>query len=130
MNRHVGTVSILWIVAGLWLIAVSVHGLVTESWVESVVTSWLVSIAFGAFAILAAVAFWRRGLVGRVLIWIASVLTLLYAAAWLLMGGVEDAGGYWPWMLFLTALAIYGIWVARRVAREVVVAASATTEFS
>jgi len=120
MNRHVGSVSFLWIMTGLWLIAVSVHGLVTESWVESVVTSWLIPIAFGALAILAAVTFWRRGLVGRVLIRITSALTILYSAGWLLMGGVEDAGGYWPWILFSTALAIYGIWVARRVAREMI----------
>jgi hypothetical protein len=119
MNQHVSAVSILWAIAGLGLIALAVHGLTTQSQFESVVTSWLITLGCGALAIIAAVAFWHRGLVGRVLIRTISVLALIYAAAWLLLGGVEDAGSYWPWIMFSGILAVYGLWVTHRVARAV-----------
>ena len=50
MNQRVGAVSILWAIAGVWLIARVVHGLAIEREFESVVTSWLMTLVFGLLA--------------------------------------------------------------------------------
>jgi hypothetical protein len=119
VNRHIGVVSILWAAAGVALIATGARGLMVESHFESVVASWLITLACGALAVISAALFWRRGPAGRVLIRAISTIALIYAAAWLLLGGIEDAGTYWPWIMFSTSLAVYGLWVCGRVARAV-----------
>jgi hypothetical protein len=119
VNHHVNAVSILWALAGVALVALAAHGLVTESRFESVVVSWLITLGCGALAIIAAITFWRRGLTGRVLVRIVSVLVLIYAAAWLIFGGIEQASAYWPWIIISSGIAVYALWVAGRVARAV-----------
>jgi len=114
VNVHVATVSVSWGVVGLALIAFAGWGLATEEHSQSVVVSWLIVLAFGVIAVTAAITFPRGELMGRVLVRLTSVLALLYAAMWLLLGGVEDAGGYWPWIILGTTLSIYALVASRK----------------
>ncbi len=97
----------------------AVRGLTVESHFESVVASWLITLGAGVLAVISAVLFWRGSLVGRLLVRAISAVALIYAAAWVLLGGIADAGTYWPWVVFSTSLAVYGLWVCGRVARAV-----------
>ena len=119
MNRHITAVSVLWGTAGVALIGLAAHGLATESHFRSVVESWLFTLGYGTFAVIAAVTFWRRGLSGRVLIRIVSVLALIYAAAWVLFGGIEEASTYSPWIIASISIAVYALWAASKVGHAV-----------
>jgi len=107
MNLHVRTVGILWVLVGLALGSWALWGLATEEHTRSVVVSWLIVLVFAVVSIAAGVTFGRAGLVGRILIRLVSAVALLYAAVWLFLDGVEDAGGYWPAIVFGVALAGY-----------------------
>jgi len=117
MQRHVKVVSYAWAIAGFGLIAWALWGLMTESHFRSVVESWLTTLAFGMLAIVASIAFVKRTLSGRVLIRLVSVVALFYSAAWLLMGGAEEASTYWPGILVGTVLSIYALVIAGKAAR-------------
>ena len=117
MNPHVRAVSYLWAIVAVALAAWSLLGLATDEHSRSVITSWLIALGFSVLALAAGLTFGRTDLLGRVLVRVVSVLALLYSAAWLLLGGVEDAGGYWPAIIFAVALAIYTLVAARSTAR-------------
>lgn len=109
----------MWAIVGLSLVAWATWGLLTESHYRSVVESWLIVLAFGLVAIAGAVAFARGVAIGRWLIRIVSILVILYAAMWLLLGGVEDAPGYWLAIVPGVGLAVYALAIARKGARAV-----------
>ena len=117
MSPHVRAVSFLWTGVGIALGAWAVWGLITEEHWRSVVISWLILLGFALLAVVAGVTFGTTGLLGRVLIRVVSSLALLYSAAWLLLGGLDDAPGYWPAIVVAVALAIYAFAIARRQAR-------------
>ena len=87
--------------------------LFTEEYTKSDVTSLLLVLGFSALAFCAGIAFSRRIELGHTLIRVVSTLALLYSAAWLLLGGVDDAPGYSPAMIFMTLLAIYSFVTSR-----------------
>jgi hypothetical protein len=114
MNVHVKAVSSMWALIGAFLGAQAIWGLLTESHYRGVVESWLMVLAFGAVAIGGAVAFARGRSIGRWGIRIVSVLALLYSAMWLLLGGAEDASGYWLGIVVAVIASVYGLIVARK----------------
>jgi hypothetical protein len=109
----------MWAIVGLSSVAWAIWGLLTESHFRSVVESWLIVLAFGLVAIAGAATFARGIAVGRWLISIVSFLVILYAAMWLLLGGVEDAPGYWFAIVPGVGLAAYALAIARRGTRAV-----------
>ena len=114
MLSHVRIVSWLWLIAGLALVGWAVWGLVTEEHSTSVVASWLIVLTYGAVAIAAGALLPRGKLLGRILVRVAASLALLYAAMWLFLGGVEDAGGYWPGIVIVVALSLYTLLMPSR----------------
>lgn len=116
MNIHVRVVGALWALVGLALGAWAIWGLLNEDHSRSVVESWLIVLAFAVVCVAAGITFGRTGLLGRVLVRVVSVLALLYAAVWLLFGGLDDASGYWPAIVFATGLSVYALFSARRTA--------------
>ena len=118
MLPHVRIVGWLWLVAGVELVGWAVWGLVTEEHSTSVVISWLIVITYGTVAIVAGALLPRGGLLGLILVRIAASLALLYAATWLLLGGVEDAAGYWPGIVIAVALSLYTLLIPARPARN------------
>jgi len=102
-------VSIGWAIVGVALVAFAAWGLATEEHSQAVVISWLIVLAFASVAVAAAITFPKGGKSGRVFVRLASVSALLYAAMWLFLGGVEDAGGYWPCILLGVGLSVYGL---------------------
>ena len=115
MRRHVLLVSWLWVAAGVALGAWASWGLATEGWeFQSVVVSWFITLSFALLAVAAGLAFLRGGALGRVLVRLVSSLALLYSAAWLLLGGVEDAGNYWPGITLGVTMSVYAFVVSRR----------------
>ena len=117
MNKHVRIVGALWAIVGAVLSVWSVWGLVTEEHFQSVVTSWLIALGPGVLAIVAGVTFGHTKLVGRVLVYIVSGLALLYALAWLFLGGVDDASSYAPAIAGGVALSIYALFACKAAAR-------------
>jgi hypothetical protein len=114
MDIHVRVVGALWVLVGLALGGLARWGLIYEEHSRTVVESWLIALAFALACIAAGFTFGRTGLLGRILVRIVSTLALLYSAAWLLLGGVDDASGYWPAIVFGTTLSIYALFSARR----------------
>lgn len=119
MNPHVRVVSFLWTIVGATLAAWASWGLVTEDHSRSVITSWLIVFGFSVLALTAGLTFGRTNLLGRVLVCVVAVLSLLYSIAWLLLGGWDDAFGYWPAIILAVLLAIYSFVAASKQARAV-----------
>jgi hypothetical protein len=113
MNVHVRIVSGLWLLVGLALAAWSIWGLATQEHWPSVVASWLLVLGFAVLAIVAGAEFGYRRAMGRVLVRVVSGLSLIYALAWLLLGGIEDAASYAPGIALLVALSIYAFFAAK-----------------
>ena len=113
MNVHVRLISGLWMLVGVALAGLATLDLVTEERSRSLVESSLIVLAAALVAVTAGLTFRRPGLLGRILVRFISIAALLYAAAWLFLGGVEDASGYWPSILFGVALAVYTLLVAK-----------------
>ena len=116
VRPHVSIRAVMyaWTCVGLSLAASTVWGLATEDHSASVVEAWLIVLAFSILAVAAGLTFGRGAAIGRVLVRVVSSLTLLYSAAWLLLGGVDDAPGYWPGIIVGVALSIYSLVVSRR----------------
>ena len=110
-NLHIRIVSYLLIIGGVALIALLINDFVLDAYQD-----WLV-LGIATFPVLAGLMFGRAGLIGRVMVRVVSVMALLYSAAWLFMGGMDDALDYWPGIIIATLLAIYALIVARTEAR-------------
>jgi hypothetical protein len=106
---QVQTVRILWVFTGVALGMWSVWGLVTE---RTSALDWLIVLAFAIVAGAGGYLFGRTRLLGRVLVSIASLVSLLYALVWLFLGGAEDAFGYVVVLVPLVCLSIYALVVA------------------
>jgi len=104
----------MWAIVGVSLGAWAIFGLLTEDHYRSVVESWLIVLSFACVAVVGAATFARGQPIGRWLIRVVSVLALLYAVMWLLLGGVEDASGYWPAIVVGVGLSVYALAVARK----------------
>src|SRR5437762_14011877 len=113
MNVHVRIVGGLWLLVGLALAAWSIWGLATQDHWPSVVISLLLVLGFSVMAIVAGAVFGRTNTFGRVLIRIVSGLALIYAFAWLFLGGIDDAASYAPGIVLLVALSIYAFVAAK-----------------
>jgi len=113
MNVHLRIVSGLWLLVGLVLTAWSVWGLATQEHLPSVVASWLLVLGFAVLAIVAGAASGYKRAMGRALVRIVSGLSLIYALAWLFLGGIEDAASYAPGIVVLVALSVYAFFAAK-----------------
>ena len=113
MGIHFRIVRILWLLVGIALSGYAAWGLITDEHLRPVVESWLIVLAFALVSMGAGATLGRSGLFGRVLVRLVSAAVLLYAAAWLLLGGVDDAGGYWPAIVLGVALAGYTLFASR-----------------
>jgi hypothetical protein len=107
MSIHVRNVRALSVLLGVCLALWAIRGLVVEEWSRSALESWLIIVAFATVLVGAGLALGRSQLLGRALLGLACVVMFLYAAAWLFLGGVEDAGGYWPFIVLGVAFASY-----------------------
>ena len=117
MKRHVRVVAFLWGLVGTAFALWSVWGLITEEHSVSVVTSWLLVLAFALLAVFAALSFGRAGVLGRFMVRLVSGLVLAYSLVWLLFGGVDDAHSYLPALVCLVVLAAYSFFTASKEAR-------------
>lgn len=114
MLAHIRNVRLLSFIFGGALTAWAVWGLATQNHSSSVVVSWLIVLAFASVLVTLAATFGRTRLVGRALLGITSLVFVLYALAWLLLGGVEDAGGYWPALVLGVVFFGYANYVSYR----------------
>jgi hypothetical protein len=114
MSFRIRAVTYAWVSVGLALAAWAVWGLATEEHHASVVESWLIVLAFSVLAVAAGLTFGRGAALGPVFVRVVSSLALLYSGAWLLLGGVDDAPGYWPAIVAAVALSVYSLAVSRR----------------
>jgi hypothetical protein len=114
MNLHVRAVSYSWTTVGLALAAWAMWGLVMGRNYTFVVKSFLIVLGFSVLAVTAGLTFGGGAALGRVLVRLVSLLALLYSGAWLLLGGVDDAPGYWPAIVAAVGLAIYSFVVSGR----------------
>jgi hypothetical protein len=114
MTFRVRAVMYAWISVGLALAAWAVWGLATQDHYASVVESWLITLAFAVLALAAGLTFGGGAAIGPVLVRVVSSLAILYSGAWLLLGGVDDAFGYWPAIVAAVALSVYSLGVSRR----------------
>ncbi|MDT3735404.1 MAG: hypothetical protein ROZ00_04165 [Denitratisoma sp.] len=112
MSAHIRNIRVLSIMFGFAFMAWGVWGLIAEEHSRSVVESWLIVLGFGALLVSAGATFRHDRLVGRILIGIASAVIFLYALAWLLLGGVADASGYWPGITIAIVFASYATYVS------------------
>ena len=96
MITHIRNVRVLSGLFGVALAAWAVWCLMTQIHSKPVVTSWLVVLAFACLLIAVCVTLGRTRFLGKVLLGVVSIVFVLYALAWLLLGGVDDAGNYWP----------------------------------
>jgi len=117
MKQHVRVVAFLWGLVGAAFALWGLWGLITEEHSMSVVTSWLLVLAFALLAVFAALSFGRAGVLGRVMVRLVAGLVLVYSLAWLLFGGVDDALSYLPALVCLVVLATYSFVTASREAR-------------
>jgi hypothetical protein len=81
-----------------------------------VVASWLIALAFAAALLTAGATFGRTQFLGTAVLSVVSVVFILYAVAWLFLGGVEDAGNYWPALVLGLAFVVYATYVSYKVA--------------
>jgi len=114
MNLRVRAVIYAWTSIGLALAVWAVWGLATQDHYASVVESWLITFAFAVLAMAAGLTFGRGTTIGFVLVRIVSSLALLYSGAWLFLGGVDDAPGYWPAVVAAVALSVFSLGASRR----------------
>jgi hypothetical protein len=112
VSFRVRAVMYAWTSVGLALAAWATWGLATEGHLPSVVEGWLIVLAFSVLAVAAGLTFGRGAAIGRVLVRVVSSLALLYSGAWLLLGGVDDAPGYWPAIVVAVALSVYSLVVS------------------
>jgi len=109
---HIRIVRVLWIATGLAFAAWGIWGLATEGHDVSVVEGQLILLVFAALAVAGGFFFGRTRVLGRLLICVASVISLLYALAWLFLGGVDDALVYVFGIIPLVCLSIYALVIA------------------
>ena len=91
-----------WLLLGLFLIIWVLYRIVVGG--ESL-KGWIIVLGY-AFPVL--FAGWRMsnpGLMGKPVLRFVSIVMLSYAAIWVLFGGMEDAFGYWPVLLFGSMLS-------------------------
>lgn len=110
-NLQLRVVGILWFMTGFVLGIDSAWELGTMSHSSSASGSVLLVSAFSVLAMAAGIMLSRMPRLGHILTFSTSTLTILYAMSWLFMGGVEDAGSYWPAISFMAALSIYSFFV-------------------
>ena len=109
----VRAVSYAWVSIGLAMAAWAIWGLIKTSQYAFTLRPWLIVLSASVLMIAAGVMFGRGARFGRPLVRLVSWLALLYSGAWLFLGGVDDALGYWPGIVVAVALAIYSIAVTR-----------------
>lgn len=114
MAAHIRNVRLLSVLFGVALSAWAVWGLATQNHSSSVVTSWLIVLAFAFVLVALATTFGRTQFLGNALLAVVSVVFVLYALAWLFFGGVEDAGGYWPGITLGVVFFAYANYVSYR----------------
>lgn len=107
-------VGACWSLLGLILSAQSVWGLMVEDHFPSVVTSWLITLAYGVTALAGGYLALRAQARSRYVLVVASVLGLLYALVYVTFGGIGDASSYAPGVAVLTALAACTLFVSFR----------------
>ena len=98
ISRQIRIVSLTWLLAGLALLLWSV----IELWRiahntylginSGAFKATLESLTFSAICILGSAGLMNNKKWGRILIILTSTVTLLYAAAYLVLGGIEDTG--------------------------------------
>jgi len=111
MAAHIRNVRFLSVLFGMGLVGWSAWGLMTEPEPRSLVQLWLVILVFGTILGSGALL-GRTRILGRVLLGFASAIIFLYALSWLLLGGIEDAGSYWPGIIVGVSFAAYATYAS------------------
>lgn len=114
MAAHVRNVRLISVLLGVALAAWALWGLVTEEHSSSVVTSWLIVLAFAFVLVALAATFGQTKFLGSALLGAVSLVFILYTLAWLFLGGIEDAAGYWPGIVLGFVFFAYANYVSCR----------------
>lgn len=109
MKKGVRIAGVLWSLGGLALCACTTWSLAAQGNEQSAVASWLVAFAFGALAITGGLLTMRLRSIGRYLLALASLLSLLYVSIYFLFGGIDDAASYLPAVVAMFALSVYAL---------------------
>jgi len=89
-----------------------VWGLVVEDHFPSVVSSWLITLAYGVLALAGGYLALRAQAGSRYVLVVASVLGLLYALVYVTVGGIGDASSYVPGVVALATLSVCTLFVS------------------
>lgn len=112
-------VASAWLVVGVALGVPSVFALVSE-WKQADrggVVAGVIFVAFSTVSIGGGIVALRSGRRGPPILYVSSVLALLYAASYWLFGGVEDTG--WLTAILVSALALFSLFTLVAVRRDV-----------
>ncbi len=110
MRQALRIAGACWFVAGLALCAQAGWGLVVEDHFASVTGSWLITLVCGVLAVMGGVLSAWAHRAGAYVLAAVSVLGVLYALAYFLLGGLDDAGSYFLGVVALLMLAIFTLY--------------------